>query len=349
MAAPALSDLTSQAIGLISAADAAGGGVLVYGRNDEVLWANEGQRLLMPCSDYNDETYSSLFWKVLNAGMIGNKTAPIDPQGWLQYSNATRKNSPSLDFVNRYPWGQMLVSQVVLDNGMSIQARIDIRKAGIDQLSGSDGTGVGFSLALQMVRERKWFQSALDSLSIGVCLLDRGGAVICSNTSFDEFLSGETHLIRDEQCRIRAIDRYDDMVFRQVVENAASGSVGSMIVPLRSASDALVAAISAGTVFGTAVLAVSRFGEDTASLAESIRQAFGLTPAEADTMANIGLGRSVSQIAEDRNGAEKTVYNQIQRIRSGLNRSKFAAHDLASIAGLAVRIAAITKPPTRSH
>lgn len=349
MAAPALSDLSSAAISLISAADAAGGGVLVYGRNDEVLWVNEGQRLLMPCTDYNDETYSSLFWKVLNAGMIGNRNAAIDPQGWLQYSNATRKNSPSLNFINTYPWGKMYVSQMVIDNGISIQARIDIRKIGIDYIVCDDSAGVDVAIALQTIKNRQYLQSLLDYLSIAVCLLDRSGGIICSNSSFDEFISEETHLIRDAQYRIHAIDQYDDMVFRQVIENAAAGSVGSMIVPLRSASSAILAAVSAGSVSGTAVLAVSRFGEDAESLAESIRQAFGITPAEADTMANIGLGRSVSQIAEDRNGAEKTVYNQIQRIRASLKRSNFAADDLASIAGLVVRIAAITRPPGRNH
>lgn len=348
MAAPALSDLNSSAISLISAADAAGGGVLVYGRNDEVLWANEGQRLLMPCTDYRDETFPSLFWKVLNAGMVGNKLAINNPSEWLASEIASRRVNQSLDSINTYPWGKMLFSQMSLDNGIIVQTRIDVKRAGIDCLSSSNCVGIGVPLALQILKERKQFQSLLNSLSIAVCLLDRGRVSICSNSSFDELLLEGAHLLRDEEGRVHAADHYDDMVFRQVVESAAAGSVDSMILPLRSANGAVVAAISAGTVSGTAVLVVSRFGEDAASLAESIRQAFGITPAEADTMANIGLGRSVSQIAEDRNGAEKTVYNQIQRIRSNLKRSKFAADDLASIAALVVRIAAITRHPSRN-
>ncbi|WP_376957720.1 hypothetical protein ABNQ39_11365 [Azospirillum sp. A26] len=319
--------------------------MLVYGRNDEVIWASDGQRKLMPCSDYVSETYSSLFWKVLDAGMVGNKLAFNDPSGWLEAAIKTRKNSPNLDFINTYSWGRMLISQIILDNGISIQARLDITKSGIDSIIGHDGAGFGVSLALNIINDREKYQSVLNSLSISLALVGKSAQVIYKNSSFSDLLDVGDHVRIDEIGCIYAADPYDDMVLRQVIENAAVGAVDSMILPLRSRTAPVLAAVSAGSIPGTAVVAISRFGEDAASLCNSIRQAFGISPAEAETMVGIGLGRSVSQIANQRNGAEKTVYNQIHRVRESLRRSKFAVDDLVGIARLVTKISAISRPP----
>ena len=340
--------LTPSASCLVREATDAGGAVIVYDKDDKIIWVSDGQRTLMPCSDYADESYSSLFWKVFKAGLVGTKSAIPDPASWLEATVAARRTSPNLDFVNIYPWGRMLVSHLRLEDGVSVQARISLKAAGIDKYFGSYDTGLGVMWALRVQRHMQGMQSALDSLSIAVGLVDAEGRLVSSNASFREMLCARDALtLTSDEC-IRAVDVCDDMVLEQAVTHIASGAQPSTCIPIRRGTGApLIAAISAGNQLGTAVIVVSRFGEDHASIVTSLRQAFNMSPAEAEIAAGIGNGQSVAEIAEARGVGEKTAYNQVRGIKSTLRRSQFVVDDLADIAGLVTKVAAITSPAGR--
>ncbi|WP_298372576.1 hypothetical protein [Azospirillum sp.] len=337
--------LARPASDLIQAANNAGGAVLVYSKNDEIVWANDAQRALMPCSDYVDETYSSIFWKVFEAGFSGAKLAKDDPVSWLEGAIVSRNNSQNLDFINEYFWGRMLVSHIRLDDGVSVQARIDLKKSGLENYFRGETAGLGIMWALQMQRDITNLQSALDGLAIAVGLVDGDGRILHKNTSFSDMLSACDGLYQSEDNIILAVDVCDDMVVKQSIKNVTGGLLDSSFAPLRRATaPPLVMAVTAGDVPGTAVLAVSRFGEDHESLVAGIRQALGITPAEAAVIAGIGVGQSVAEIAVARNVTEKTTRNQVQSLRRALEGSRFAVGDLAGIASLVTKIAAITRP-----
>ncbi|MCW2244869.1 hypothetical protein M2352_000460 [Azospirillum fermentarium] len=340
-----LDALPSSAFDLVREADRAGAAVIVYDNDDRIVWVSDGQRTLMPCSDYADETYKSLFWKVLNAGMIGTRSAMADPAAWLEGAIAARRTSPNLDFTNIYPWGRMLVSHLRLDSGISVQARLSLKSTGICKYFGDPDIGLGVMWALRVQRHMHNMQSALNSLSIAIGLVDASGRLFNSNASFNEMLAACDGFMLTEDGDIKAIDVCDDLVLEQAVANVAEGLQPATYIPIRRSSQPpLIVAVSAGDLPGTAVLVVSRFGEDCASIASSLQQAFNMTPAEAEVAAGIGAGQSVADIAAARGVAEKTTYNQVRGVRSALRRSRFAVDDLAGIANLVTKIAAITSP-----
>lgn len=342
--------LSAPAIDLIRASDEAGGAILIYSPTDEIVGVNDAQRALMPCSNYIGETYSSLFWKVFAAGFSGAKLAQADPQSWLEGAIASRRNSPNLDFVNEYSWGKMLVSHLRLDDGTSVQARIDLKKCGIEKYFTGEGAGLGVMWALQMRQDIRNLQSALDSLAIAVGLVDLNGQLLHSNASFSDMLSVNDGLVQNQEGKIFSLDIYDDIVLQQAIKNVSGGYLASSLAPLRRVSaPPLIMAVTAGEVPGTAVLAISRFGEDHESLVTSIRQALGVTPAEAEVIAGIGTGQSVAEVAASRNVTEKTTRNQVQNLRRALTGSRFAVGDLAGIASLVTKIAAVSRPNGLKH
>ncbi len=342
----AVADFPSPAIDLVRATDHAGGAVLVFDASDHIVWANAAQRTLMPCSTYEpDETYESLFWSLLKAGRNGNKAARENPQAWLAKAVAARQCSPNMNFVNVYPWGRMIVSHLRLDDGRSVQSRIDYTSSGIAQFFPDFDGGVGVLWALKMQQRMRSLQTALDALSVAVGLVDASGRVLHRNASLDDLLIVGDGLLLDEGGRLAATDDCDGLVMAQALENVAAGILPHLFVPLRRRhAPPLMMAVSRGDVEGTAVVALSRFGEDQAELALTIRQALGITPAEAEVISGISTGMSVSEIAAARGVTEDTAYKQIKSVRATMRRSRFAANDLAGIASLVAKIAAISLP-----
>lgn len=343
---PAIRELPRPAIDLIVAAEEAGGTVVVFDPNDKIMWANQGQRVLMPCSDYGpDETFESFFWKLFESGSYGNKQAGKDPKRWLASTIAARKSSITLDFVNTYPWGRMLGSHLRLDDGTSVQVRLNIATSGIGRFFPDHDGGLGVMWALRVRNDMNNLQAALDGLAIAVGLVDRSARLIHRNSSLADAVTTHDGLTLDDDGILMATDACDNIVLGQAIESVATGIVPSILMPLRRGSaPPVVMAVSTGNVPGTAVVAVSRFDEDHASLALSLRQALGITPAEAEIIARVGTGHSVTEIAASRGVSEGTAYNQIKSARAALKRSRFAADGLAGIASLVTKIAAISRP-----
>lgn len=342
-----LPPLPSHAIDLIQSAENAGGAVLVFDREDRIIGANQEQRRIMPCNAYGpDDTYGSLFWSLHRAGLTGNKGAKADPEAWLANTIAARHSSPNLDFVNSYPWGRMLVSHLRLDDGTSIQARLDMKASGIDRYFGDYDAGLGVMLAVRVQREMRGLQSALNNLGLAVALVDSAGTPIHQNVSFGELLEAADGLTLASDGSVMALDGCDDLVLRQTLEHVATGAVPSCHVPLRrSGGSPLIMAVSAGTLPGTAVLAVARDGEDDREIAAVLMRAFDLSPVEAEVLAALGAGLSVKEIAQRRGVTEGTTYLQVKAVKVALERFEFAATDLATLASLVTRIAAITRAP----
>lgn len=342
-----LPPLPSYAMELVEATENAGGALLVFDGSDRIVAANREQRRIMPCCAYADEdTYSSLFWGAFRAGLTGNKTVKDNPKNWLENTIAARQSSPNSDFVNCYPWGRMLVSHLRLDDGTSIQARLDMRKSGIDRYFGGRDTGLGVLWAIRVQREILGLQAALDNLSLGVALAEDGGRLIHQNASFSDLLLGGNGLAVDQDGRLTAIDEYDQMSLSQALERAEDGEVRTSYVPIRRPlKEPLILAVSAGEAPGTAVVATAQFCEDAHEVASTLMKAFGLPFVQAEVLAALGAGMTVEEIALRRGVAKGTTYLQVKHIKRSLEEFGFAVSDLAGLSGLVAKIAAITRAP----
>ncbi|CBS89188.1 helix-turn-helix transcriptional regulator [Azospirillum lipoferum] len=335
---------------IASVTNAAGGAVLVFDAQDRILYANDEQRKLMPCCDYGkDDTYSTLFWLALKFGYTGNPNAKADPNGWLVRAIGARLNIQSMDFVNQYQWGAMLVSHFRLENGISIQARLDMRKNALDHYFTGPGSQIGVTRAIRLREEILGLESALDSLGLAVALISHNRKILHANASFKDMLRKEDGLTLSPVGReVVATDVCDEFVFQQAVENVTSGALPSTYVPVRRCRhDPLILAISAAVTPGAAIIAAARFGEDVKAINAALREALGFSIAEADVVTGIGQGKSVNQVALDRGVSEGSTYQHLHKARIKLKNSSFVAPDMAAIASLVTGIAAITRVPNR--
>lgn len=330
--------------------NAAGGAVVVFDGQDRILYANDEQRKLMPCCEYGSaDTYSTLFWSALKFGYTGNPNAKTDPEGWLVRAIGARLNSQNMDFVNRYNWGAMLVSHFRLENGVSIQARLDMCKTGLDHYFTGPSSQIGVMRAIRLREEILGLESALDSLGLAVALIGYNKKILHANSSFKEMLSKEDGLTSSPMGEeIIATDLCDEFVFQQAVDNVASGALDSTYVPVRRRRhDPLILAISAAATPGAAIVAAARFGEDVKAINTALREALGFSIAEAEVVTGIGQGKSVNQVALDRGVSEGSTYQHLHKVRKRLKHSSFAAPDMAGIASLVTGIAAITRVQSR--
>lgn len=342
-----ISELPPAVVNMVLAMDEAGGAVLVFDRDDRIMLANREQRRIMPCCDYTaNDTYSSLFWSLVEHGMTGNPVARKAPEEWLAGAIGARHNSPNLDFVNSYDWGRMLVSHLRLDDGTSIQARLDMRKTGMERYFDGPGMAMGVTRALRLRQDIRSLEGTLDTLGLAVALVDGHGCLLHANSSFSAMLEASDGLANLNGHHIAAIDRGDELVLQQALHNICAQALPVAYVPIRRRKgDPFVLAVSAGATPGTAILALTRFGEDLSEIASALRQALGVTPAEADVMVGLGAGRSVAELSQHRGVSTATTYQQIHAVKGTLRRHRFAAPDLPGIAGLVTGIAAITRTP----
>ncbi|MDW7555421.1 hypothetical protein D9623_33825 (plasmid) [Azospirillum brasilense] len=340
-------DIPSAASALIEAASEIGGAVVMYTHDDRIAWANDAQRRLVPDLRYDaSETYATIFWRMLETGRIGNTMAARNPQQWLDFAVATRHSMANMEFVNTYPWGQMLVSQLRLDNGVSIQARVDLAIAGVDRYFNAPAVGVGVVMAAKAQREMKTFQATLDGLELGLALVNRSGSIIHANGSMRDLIEQRDGLEEAANRSLCACDQCDDMVLQQAIEAAAERPIRTpVLLPIRrlNGRSPHLLAVSSGASPGTAVVVVSRFGESIDDIASALQQAFNLTAAEAQVTARLGAGMSIAEISQERGVSEGTVYNQVKAIKASLRRSSFAAKGLHDISALVMKVAAIAR------
>ncbi len=341
-----LHDLPSPVADVVRATDGAGGAVIVFDRDDHVLFVNDEQRKIMPCCDYKrSDTYKSLFWILLEKGMNGNPVARKDPKLWLHRAIGARVNSTNLDFVNSYPWGKMLVSHYRHEDGTSVQARLDMTVAGLEHYFQGPEANLGVTRALRLRREIRALEGALDSLGLAVALVDRNGGLLHANASFHNLLDAEDGLVNLTGNSIAAIDDLDNMVLRQSLGHVADGLVPRAYSPIRRRNgDPLVLAVTPGTTQGTAILAAARFGEDMGTVCAALRDVFGVSVAESEIMAGIGNGQTLAEYAANHGLSMNTAYKYVDRVKKKLEDRGQSSIDLPGIASLVNRISSVTRP-----
>lgn len=351
--AKGLSGMPEPFLDIARMTDEAGGAVVAFDSLDHITHANSEQRRIMPCSSYGrDETYRSLFWSALNGGMTGNPVAKQAPAEWLEDAVAARRCSPNLDFINSYSWGKMLVSHLRLDDGISIQLRLNMRETGLERyFSSGNELCLGVTRAIRLRKEIRQLQAALDSLGLAVAITDGHGSLLHANASFADLLDVSDGLEDPLRNGLRATDSYDNLVLQQALENVAAGVLPVAYVPIRRRKgDPLIISVSAGSIVGTTIIAAPRFGEDVGELNRALQQALGVSVAEADMMVGLARGETTEQLTERRNITKGTAYRLVDDSKRKLERSQFVAPDKSRIASLVTGLAAIIRAPSgRKH
>lgn len=330
--------------------DASGGAVLVFDAEDRIILANTEQRRMMPCCPYSsDDTYTTFFWGALNKGFTGNPVAKQCPEKWLVGAIGARRNSPNLDFVNTYSWGRVLVSHVLVENGVSVQTRLNMSTAGMEHYFDTSIT-CGVTRTLRLRAEIRSLEGALDSLGLAVALVDGAGSILHANSSFVDMLAAADGIANETGNGVVATDPFDERVLQMALANVANGGAASTYVAIRrSRGEPLVLAISAGALPGTAIVSALRFGEDLSEVNTALRQAFGMTATEAQVLAGLGAGLSPAEVSDNRGVTTQASYRHIDNAKKKIRRSRFAALDSPGIASLVAGIAAITRAPSRKH
>lgn len=325
--------------------DAAGGAVLVFDPEDHIIFANVEQRRIMPCCEYErKDTYSSLFYALLSRKLNGNPAANASPEAWLSDAIAARRCSSNLDFVNCYSWGKMLVSHMRLSDGTSIQARLDMRLTGMERYFEGPDACLGVARVLRMRRDILSLENALDSLGLAVALVESNGHLLHGNASFLEMIGLNDGLINKFGNGLAATDPCDNMVLQQAIKHVSAGLISTSYVPLhRKRGDPLILAISMTFNTGVLVFAVSRFNEDTSEINAALRQALGVSQAEAEVMTALASGDTVPSLSQKRGVSANTTYYQIKSAKRRLGNARFSSTDMNGICSLVSGISAISR------
>lgn len=336
--------ISTQVGDLIATAQRINAAVMLLGPADEILFANDRQRTMMPCIDYADSSYADLFWAGFAAGTIGNAAARLRPQEWLDFSTFERHRARVLQSVNEYPWGCMAVTHRRLDDGNYLQMRFAIDPEAIDIMPETT-----LLAAARAAGEARALRHALDAVQIGVGILDVAGHVLFANASLTQDLARGDVMAAPAGQVVARHEAVPGAWRTAIATSAMDAATITMTLRRADGAAAIVAGLIPGEHTGTTILLTSplrrEFGD---ALHEGLVAAFALTRAEAEVMARMALGQRPQEIAEARSGAVGTTYQQVASAKRKLRALDLAPSSQADLVSAVLAVAASTRAPRRS-
>jgi len=346
---PLPSDISDTAASLIDSAERVEGAVILFDAADNIVWVNERQRALMPCTDYVGQTYSSLFWSALDRGMVGNPVAVSKPHMWLEFSRLERSSKRLAQSINRYAWGDMALTHRRFDDGSSLQIRF--------ATSGADADSPERLLldAVAARREAAALRHALDNLDVGVAILDADGGPVHVNAAFRHLLAQDLGLALTHRGRVDPVHPEDYQVWQSAIAMARSGyGHSTLMMPAGDEAPLLAVTVMPGVQKESIlVLATSLRGTFGAGHLAGLSDAFGIGEDDAEVIAHIANGLSLREIAarhrKENDGNVVSPFQHVAGIRHALRRHHLTVDNQAQIVALVQKIASITRIPlTRS-
>lgn len=337
---PGLPDIGTAAAAIVTEAERVGGAILLFDEQDRVAWVNEHQRLIMPCSSYQDETYAGLFWAALNAGMTGNPAARQYPAEWLALATVARASEPWLQTLNHYRHGAMALTHRRIDRGWSMQIRFPVRPLDAQR------PGDLLVTSSAATREAEALRHALDRLDLGVAIVGLTGECLFANAALKDLVFRDAG-IGMVAGRLRPTRAYDRRWWHRALA-AAGPSPNVRIIDDRTGSPALVLSVTEGMHYGTAVaLAAPVRPHIDAATTHSIVSLLDVPRPVAEVLTMMAMGETVDRIASTRDSTPGTVYQQVARAKRATanRRLEFAASSHVQLAALVLQIAATTGAP----
>uniref|UniRef100_UPI002869EDB1 LuxR C-terminal-related transcriptional regulator n=1 Tax=Phenylobacterium sp. TaxID=1871053 RepID=UPI002869EDB1 len=191
-----------------------------------------------------------------------------------------------------------------------------------------------------------------DGGHVGVILVSRGGGVIAGNPAGEavflhrlgviearglRFLNPSNHEALD-QARRRLRETGARQVIVKFLQGADDGPHFAYVTPARALPPGLAATLPAAAMAGEDLTAiVFPAVETTDRLWSSVRDSFGLTPAETRLAARLKNGMTLKEAADDLSITVNTVRNQLRAVfdKMGLNRQSELVRALTQLSSLA--------------
>jgi len=324
---------------LIDSAAKLDGAVILFDHDDNVVWVNDRQRQILPCSDYNEETYEGLFWRAFHAGFLGNAGARERPAEFLALA-AIERRAAFAQTVNEYAGlGRVALTHRRLSSGHSIQLRFPI-----DNVDASDPEAV-LMAAVIATRDAAAMRYALDRVATGVVILDDASRLLYANAAAHEIVD-QGALVLDG-AMLRPTNPDDWGLWFRGLDSAKAGERAPVMM-LRDAEGSVAAAITFGPGHhpDTALGLVARLDAPMSADVAAALSRLGLSKSQAGVLELLAVGRTVEEIARQRGGSEKTVHIHLGDARKRLRANDLVVDSHVQLANLVLAIAAITRAPS---
>lgn len=344
-ASPLPSGISDATASLIESAGRVDGSVILFDAQDNIVWVNERQRALMPCTDYIGQTYSSLFWRALEKGMVGNPVAKERPQLWLEFTNLERATKRLAQSVNRYAWGDMAVTHRRFDDGSSVQIRFPTNGADADSperllLNAAEARYEALAL-----------RHALDNLDLGVAIVDEIGRPLHINAALRTMIGQNLGLDVTDRDQLKPLHPVDHDLWQSALALAGADYAPTlMMVPGADEPPLLALSIFRGVHPGTIVVLAARLRPDFSDRdANNLAEAFGMPKDQAKVMTSLANGQTLQEIAAQHRlvttGNVVSPFFNPAGVRQILRRHQINGDNQAQIATLVLNVSAITRYP----
>lgn len=325
---------------LVKAGDAIDAAMMLIDGRESIVWANAGQRQLMPVVDYAAaSTYEDLFRAALDRGIVGNRLAVARPTEFLAAVRWYRAEKPMSLNINRYPWGDMVVSTRAMGDGTFLMMRF-----GTDAATLGDLPEHALIAAEQARRRAESLRAGLDQISLGIALVDDAGRTSYHNAALRALTDRDLGLRRVNGILepVHAIDR----AAWAMALAAAGGRAQTMLLRDVDGYPCIGVTVSPGANPGARLIVAGPLRPSADMLTrKTLAASLDLTPAEARIVAALGAGYSIAEIAEDKGRSRSTVHNLLASAKRALSDIGIAGVHAGSIATIASQIAAITPRP----
>lgn len=330
------SEVGEQAIAMAMEAQSLDGAVIVYDASDQIVWVNRRQRQIMPCSDYVGETYTSLFWKVVEAGMTGNPMARQAPAEFLALIKEARRTNDFLSAVNRYPWGAMVTTNRRAPTGWTLQLRFDAQGA----LPGLETPEALLMGAIRAQRDAAAARHALNEVDHPVAIIGDDGRRLFANAAFAELIHAKMGLTIVAGI-FQPINDGDLPSWQRMLRDATG-----IPVFMHSLIGKPTMAVSAtrGVNPGTLIVLATPCGDGLSRFqADHIARLLGVTQAQAEVLGLLADGRLIKEIAALRDTTEDTTAHQLMSTRKVIRAQGIQIENQVQLVNFIRRIAAITR------
>ncbi|SMH56707.1 helix-turn-helix transcriptional regulator [Azospirillum agricola] len=332
-------DIPEQFQSWASAADDMGGAFFAYDVDDIVLANGPGQRLY-PDADWTGPVpFDECFWYGLRVGATQDQRIAANPDFHLQTVKAFRSISPAFRFQRRYGGTLFDRHHVRLDARWNAQLWLPVQ----DERRMSEFTLTPRSTAVDLqrhsVQERALarLMALVDGMGVCVGVVNAAGRMVDYTPSMVSFLSEANGLYLDEHDVLTCTSPPVTERLRASIAQIALGRLPATMVsvPVSGAAPLQVGLLASSPGDPCAIVAVSH-SDDSDRFAEILREAYGLTPAEAEVAIQIGAGVQIDEIVAASGRSRHTVKAQVDSAKRkiGADRQHALAHLLTKAAAI---------------
>lgn len=314
--------------------------MIIFRPDDGIAYASGGAVRRYPfLTTSPGSTFATLFWGIVDSGMLDGADLRMAPSDHLQMASAVRRANDVLDFTKTYRGARLICQHRRLPSGWSAQLRVNIeglRIAGEAPVSVVD--------AIERSRETTRLSAALNRLPIGVLYADRTGCLRWRNAAAADVLAAGAGLGKLGQPILFA-DAAAQTAFSDAVQ-AVFRTRATAYVLLPVAGQQRLASVAPASYSDEVLVLIAPEKPGDEEL-DGALAALGLSPAERRIATAVGHGQSPAEVGVSTGKSRDTVRCQLKGIykKLGLNMGVASQRGLARLIGQVTSISGFS----RSH